>query len=208
MCIGGRAIFIPHKLHNLSFVTGSAEWVQRCRKLTDELEWLRDLTDKLTAENKNLMKDNKRLKRQLKTQEEDRGFLIKQLVAVKKENSRLRFSFEKATRSNIVPFEVCIPADNTRIRAFFCLLLLLLLAAAVHFIIAFNELQCWAGSVPPHSPFLLFLLLITLACFSLHIRVSRRRRKTLSKATSLRVHTLLLSPTPPPLRIQHPSRRQ
>ena len=53
--------------------TGSAEWVQRCRKLTDELEWLRDLTDKLTAENKNLMKDNKRLKRQLKTQEEDRG---------------------------------------------------------------------------------------------------------------------------------------
>lgn len=76
--------------------SGSVEWVQRCRKLTEELEWLRDLTDKLTAENKNYLKENRRFKRQLKTQEEDREFLIKQLVAVKKENARLRFSFEQA----------------------------------------------------------------------------------------------------------------
>lgn len=76
--------------------SGSVEWVQRCRKLTEELEWLRDLTDKLTAENKNYLKENRRFKRQLKTQEEDREFLIKQLVAVKKENARLRYSFEKA----------------------------------------------------------------------------------------------------------------
>jgi len=76
--------------------SGSVEWVQRCRKLTEELEWLRDLTDKLTAENKNYLKENRRFKRQLKTQEEDREFLIKQLVAVKKENARLRYSFEQA----------------------------------------------------------------------------------------------------------------
>jgi hypothetical protein len=73
---------------------GSVEWVQRCRKLTEELEWLRDLTDKLTTENKNCLKENRRHKRQLKTQEEDREFLIKQLVAVKKENARLQQSFE------------------------------------------------------------------------------------------------------------------
>lgn len=76
--------------------SGSVEWVQRCRKLTEELEWLRDLTEKLTGENKNFLKENKRFKRQLKTQEEDREFLIKQLVAVKKENARLRYSFEQA----------------------------------------------------------------------------------------------------------------
>jgi hypothetical protein len=76
--------------------SGSVEWVQRCRKLTEELEWLRDLTDKLTAENKNYLKENRRFKRQLKTQEEDREFLIKQLVCVKKENARLRYSFEQS----------------------------------------------------------------------------------------------------------------
>jgi len=77
--------------------SGSVEWVQRCQKLTEELEWLKDLTEKLTAENKNYLKENRRFKRQLKTQEEDREFLIKQLVAVKKENARLRYSFEQAS---------------------------------------------------------------------------------------------------------------
>lgn len=28
--------------------SGSVEWVQRCRKLTDELEWLRKSVDKVT----------------------------------------------------------------------------------------------------------------------------------------------------------------
>ena len=44
--------------------SGSVEWVQRCRKLTEELEWLRDLTDKLTAENKNYLKENRFLVRE------------------------------------------------------------------------------------------------------------------------------------------------
>jgi hypothetical protein len=52
-------------------------------------------TDKLSGENKSVLKENRRIKRQLKTQEEDREFLIKQLVAVKKENARLRIAFEQ-----------------------------------------------------------------------------------------------------------------
>jgi hypothetical protein len=79
--------------------SGSVEWVAKCKKLTEELEWFRDLTDKLTAENKNVLKENRRFKRQLKTQEEDREFLIKQLVSVKKENARLRYSFDQANFS-------------------------------------------------------------------------------------------------------------
>lgn len=81
--------------------SGSAEWVARCRKLTEELEWLRDLTDKLTSENKSVLKDNRRFKRQMKTQEEDREFLIKQLVSVKKENARLRYSFDQLMAGNV-----------------------------------------------------------------------------------------------------------
>ena len=38
-------------------------------------------------------------KKNLKTQEEDREFLIKQLVSVKKENARLRYSFDQANFS-------------------------------------------------------------------------------------------------------------
>lgn len=75
--------------------SGSVEWVARCKKLAEELEWLRDLTEKLTEENKNVQKENRRVRRQLKTQEDDREFLIKQLVAVKNENAKLRISYEK-----------------------------------------------------------------------------------------------------------------
>lgn len=74
--------------------SGSVEWVSRCRKLTEELEWLRELTERLTNVNKKYDLESKTCRRQLKTQEEDREFLIKQLVAVKKENARLRFSTE------------------------------------------------------------------------------------------------------------------
>jgi len=78
---------------------GSHEWVTKCKKLTEELDWFRDLTDKLTGENKKLVNENRRCKKNLKTQEEDREFLIKQLVSVKKENARLRYSFDQANFS-------------------------------------------------------------------------------------------------------------
>lgn len=68
---------------------GSVEWLHRCRKLTEQLEWLRELTEKLTQENKKCIKENRSFRRQLKTQEEDREFLIKQLVVVK----RVRWAF-------------------------------------------------------------------------------------------------------------------
>ncbi|CEO98486.1 hypothetical protein PBRA_006600 [Plasmodiophora brassicae] len=70
--------------------SGSSEWVQRCHKLTEELEWMKDMTYRLEEQNKQLAKDNKRLKSQLKTQEEDREFLIKQILVIKKDYARLR----------------------------------------------------------------------------------------------------------------------
>ncbi len=76
--------------------SGSVEWVMRCKKLTEELVWLRDLTDKLNAENRIFLRENKRCQHQLQTQEQDRAFLMKQLVTVKKENARLRLLLERA----------------------------------------------------------------------------------------------------------------
>mmetsp|Transcript_7837 Transcript_7837/g.15299 ORF Transcript_7837/g.15299 Transcript_7837/m.15299 type:complete len:376 (+) Transcript_7837:335-1462(+) len=80
---------------------GSVEWVEKCHKLTSELEWLRDTAKKLSEENKNINKEMRRLRKTLKQKEEDREYLIKQLVDVKKENQKIA-SVRPAT-SNPVP---------------------------------------------------------------------------------------------------------
>ena len=46
------------------------------------------------------MQENSRLKSQFASQEEDRNFLIKQLVAVKKDNARLRAEYTELEAEN------------------------------------------------------------------------------------------------------------
>ena len=53
------------------------------------------MADRLDRVNQALAKENSRLKTQFKTQEDDREFLIRQLVAMKKDNARLRHEYEK-----------------------------------------------------------------------------------------------------------------
>ncbi len=53
----------------------------------------------LTAEQ--LSNENQRLKTQAKCQEDDREFLVRQIVALKKENSRLHKDVEKAALSSL-----------------------------------------------------------------------------------------------------------
>jgi len=81
--------------------SGSVEWVEKCHKLTSELEWLRDTAQKLSEENKTVNKELRKLKRILKQKEEDREYLIKQLVSAKKENATLSSVRHKA--SNPIP---------------------------------------------------------------------------------------------------------
>jgi hypothetical protein len=80
--------------------SGSVEWVQRCRSLTEQLVWQQELTGSLSSENKHLLADNRRMARAHQTMEADRAFLIKQLVGVKKENARLRFLVEQQIKEN------------------------------------------------------------------------------------------------------------
>jgi DNA repair exonuclease SbcCD ATPase subunit len=72
---------------------GAAAWIERSRQLEAEVEWAKEVADRLERVNQTLLQENNRLKGQFTSQEEDRNFLIKQLVAVKKDNARLRAEF-------------------------------------------------------------------------------------------------------------------
>lgn len=75
---------------------GAGAWIERSRQLEAEVEWAKEVADKLERVNQTLLQENARLKSQFQSQEEDRNFLIKQLVAVKKDNARLRAEYTAA----------------------------------------------------------------------------------------------------------------
>mmetsp|Transcript_30212 Transcript_30212/g.41559 ORF Transcript_30212/g.41559 Transcript_30212/m.41559 type:complete len:302 (+) Transcript_30212:29-934(+) len=72
---------------------GAIAWIERSRQLESEVEWAKEVADRLERVNQSLLQENSRLKSQFTSQEEDRNFLIKQLVAVKKDNARLRAEY-------------------------------------------------------------------------------------------------------------------
>eukprot|EP01039_Chlorochromonas_danica_P000196 gene195-206_t len=79
---------------------GAAAWIERSRKLEAEVEWAKEVADRLERVNQTLLQENNRLKSQFTSQEEDRNFLIKQLVAVKKDNARLRAEYTELEKEN------------------------------------------------------------------------------------------------------------
>jgi hypothetical protein len=81
---------------------GAGAWIERCRKLEAEVEWAKEVADRLERVNQTLMTDNSRLKSQFASQEEDRNFLISQLVSVKKENAQLKAEYQAIETDNDV----------------------------------------------------------------------------------------------------------
>ncbi len=79
---------------------GAGAWIERSRQLEAEVEWAKEIADRLERVNQTLLQDNNRLKSQFKSQEEDRNFLIKQLVSVKKDNARLRSEYAAIESEN------------------------------------------------------------------------------------------------------------
>ena len=79
---------------------GAGAWIERNRKLESEVEWVKEVADRLERLNQTLVIDNNRLKSQFKSQEEDRTFLITQLVHVKKENAHLKAEYLAASLAN------------------------------------------------------------------------------------------------------------
>ena len=62
---------------------GDSAWIERTRRTEAELDWAKEMADRLDRVNQGLSRENVRLKSQFKSQEDDRKFLIKQLVAIK-----------------------------------------------------------------------------------------------------------------------------
>jgi chromosome segregation ATPase len=79
---------------------GAGAWIERSRQLEAEVEWAKEVADRLERANQSLSSENTRLKAQFKTQEDDRNYLIKQLVSVKKDNARLRAEYVAVEQEN------------------------------------------------------------------------------------------------------------
>ncbi|KAG2815520.1 hypothetical protein PC116_g5756 [Phytophthora cactorum] len=73
---------------------GASAWIEKSKQLETEVEWTKELADRLDRLNQSLTRENQRLKTQFSTQENDREFLVKQLVTVKKDNVSLRTQLE------------------------------------------------------------------------------------------------------------------
>lgn len=69
---------------------GAAQWIERCRQLEAEVEWAKEVADRLERVNQNLVAEAARLKTQFANQEEDRNHLVKQLVAIKRTNAAMK----------------------------------------------------------------------------------------------------------------------
>lgn len=68
---------------------GTDEWITKIRKLEEENLWMKQVSDKIQTENKKVSVNNSTLNQQISTLEADREFLIKQVIAIKKENKHL-----------------------------------------------------------------------------------------------------------------------
>lgn len=72
---------------------GATAWIDRSRGLESEVEREKDRADRLDRVNQTQGRENQRLKQQFQTQEDDRSFLVRQLVMVKRENQLLRKTY-------------------------------------------------------------------------------------------------------------------
>eukprot|EP00294_Goniomonas_avonlea_P001263 CAMPEP_0114548816 /NCGR_PEP_ID=MMETSP0114-20121206/5189_1 /TAXON_ID=31324 /ORGANISM="Goniomonas sp, Strain m" /LENGTH=541 /DNA_ID=CAMNT_0001733443 /DNA_START=31 /DNA_END=1656 /DNA_ORIENTATION=- len=82
----------------------SQDWAEKTQKLSKDLDKYREEAVRLDRLNELLLKENNRLKSTTKTQEDDREFLLRQMVGLKKENGRLRKELEKAATSSMRVF--------------------------------------------------------------------------------------------------------
>jgi hypothetical protein len=98
---------------NARATSGAQEWVDKCKRLEKELEWARETADRLDRHNSALSRENGQLRTQFKTQEDDREYLVRQLVAAKKDNARLRQDLAAAQQA---VFEARARAEDVETR--------------------------------------------------------------------------------------------
>ncbi|CAK88388.1 unnamed protein product (macronuclear) [Paramecium tetraurelia] len=71
------------------------EYIEKENQLISELEWIKNIAQKIDNENHSLMQKYKELKIQYQTQENDREMLLKELIMKKKKNAILKSQIEQ-----------------------------------------------------------------------------------------------------------------
>ena len=79
---------------------GLVAWRERHGQLNAELSWATEVSHRLDKVNLSLSQENSLLKAKFVSQEEDRNFFVKKLVAVKKENALLRSQISEIASEN------------------------------------------------------------------------------------------------------------
>ena len=77
---------------------GAAVWIEKNRQLQKELDWSKEMSERLDRQVQTLTVENERLRTQYKTQEEDREYLIKQLVRRGRRPRRINLRSPKLAR--------------------------------------------------------------------------------------------------------------
>ena len=71
------------------------EYIEKEHLLISELEWIKNIAQKIDNENHSLMQKYKELKIQYQTQENDREMLLKELIMKKKKNAILKSQIQQ-----------------------------------------------------------------------------------------------------------------
>ncbi|CAD8059050.1 unnamed protein product [Paramecium sonneborni] len=71
------------------------EYIEKENQLISELEWIKNIAQKIDNENHSLMQKYKELKIQYQTQENDREMLLKELIMKKKKNAILKSQIQQ-----------------------------------------------------------------------------------------------------------------
>ena len=77
---------------------GAVAFIEKCKNLENDVEKQKEHADIKERQNQALLQANNRLKSQFAIQEEDRNFLMAQLVAAQKDNAKLRSEYSELER--------------------------------------------------------------------------------------------------------------
>ena len=93
---------------------GTDEWITKIRKLEEENLWMKQVSDKIQTESKRVTASNSSLSQQISTLEADREFLIKQVIAIKKENKHLHLLITENTHKSRQSLPALSPNDENQ----------------------------------------------------------------------------------------------
>jgi hypothetical protein len=79
---------------------GAIAWIERSRRLEAEVEWTKEVADKLEGVNQALLQENTRLQNQFQYSKQEHGFMMEKLASMTAENEILRKRYKDKEGDN------------------------------------------------------------------------------------------------------------